>query len=135
MASSSPGGREPVGAKPSYGSGNRPEIQRIPALTGTEKVAGIRPRQGGIPPGARDRWDAPAVRHGRSRPCGETMGGEMQRHELRFGLLGPPVLHLPGGEVRPIGSPKVRALLAALLLDAGRVVSVESLKDALWGGA
>ncbi|WP_251094369.1 BTAD domain-containing putative transcriptional regulator [Streptomyces sp. Caat 7-52] len=37
--------------------------------------------------------------------------------------------------VRAIGSPKVRALLAALLLESGRVVSVESLKDALWGGA
>ncbi|MEU9455385.1 BTAD domain-containing putative transcriptional regulator [Streptomyces sp. NPDC048277] len=59
----------------------------------------------------------------------------MRRHELRFGLLGPPVLYLPGGEVRPIGSPKVRTLLAALLLDAGRVVPVASLKDALWGGA
>ncbi|MFH8339213.1 BTAD domain-containing putative transcriptional regulator [Streptomyces sp. AM6-12] len=29
----------------------------------------------------------------------------------------------------------MRALLAALLLERGRVVSVESLKDALWGGA
>ncbi|MGW2641790.1 BTAD domain-containing putative transcriptional regulator [Streptomyces sp. NPDC001348] len=37
--------------------------------------------------------------------------------------------------VRPIGSPKLRALLAALLLEAGRVVPVDSLKDALWGGA
>ncbi|MFF5474943.1 BTAD domain-containing putative transcriptional regulator [Streptomyces achromogenes] len=37
--------------------------------------------------------------------------------------------------VRSIGSPKVRALLAALLLEPGRVVSVEVLKDALWGGA
>ncbi|MEU1402736.1 BTAD domain-containing putative transcriptional regulator [Streptomyces sp. NPDC005728] len=103
----------------------------------------------------------------------------MRRCELRFGLLGPPVLYdrqpyeisyddsgntydnahdaNPGGAhdtnpdgttspdgtseynpdnlVRAIGSPKVRALLAALLLEAGRVVSVESLKDALWGGA
>ncbi|MFF7095247.1 BTAD domain-containing putative transcriptional regulator [Streptomyces rubradiris] len=101
----------------------------------------------------------------------------MRRCELRFGLLGPPVLYdrpsygvsyesLPGvpgdaparasgsaasrgvaeqaGEsgadvrdrhVRSIGSPKVRALLAALLLEPGRVVSVEVLKDALWGGA
>ncbi|MGV9347256.1 BTAD domain-containing putative transcriptional regulator [Streptomyces spiralis] len=60
------------------------------------------------------------------------------RGELRFGLLGPPVLYEPApGEyaVRPIGSPKVRALLAALLLEAGRVVSVESLKEALWGAA
>ncbi|MFD8392272.1 BTAD domain-containing putative transcriptional regulator [Streptomyces sp. NPDC059680] len=83
----------------------------------------------------------------------------MRRCELRFGLLGPPVLYdrqafgipydtsgvLPGNsphdgtdtdnDVRAIGSPKVRALLAALLLEPGRVVSVESLKDALWGGA
>ncbi|MEU6279443.1 BTAD domain-containing putative transcriptional regulator [Streptomyces sp. NPDC047028] len=80
----------------------------------------------------------------------------MRRCELRFGLLGPPVLYDrydrlphdvaydtaydPGDTVseqpvRVIGSPKVRALLAALLLEAGRVVSVESLKDALWGGA
>ncbi|MEW2510569.1 BTAD domain-containing putative transcriptional regulator [Streptomyces sp. NPDC046870] len=40
-----------------------------------------------------------------------------------------------GHGVRAIGSPKVRALLAALLLEPGRVVSVEALKDALWGGA
>ncbi|MEU9445321.1 BTAD domain-containing putative transcriptional regulator [Streptomyces sp. NPDC048304] len=102
----------------------------------------------------------------------------MRRYELRFGLLGPPVLYdrppfgiscnspdalsgepaaadtrtgkpasaaldpLPQAPddtldngVRAIGSPKVRALLAALLLEPGRVVSVESLKDALWGGA
>ncbi|MFJ9541820.1 BTAD domain-containing putative transcriptional regulator [Streptomyces sp. NPDC101225] len=38
-------------------------------------------------------------------------------------------------DVRTVGSPKVRTLLAALLLEAGRVVSVESLKDALWAGA
>ncbi|MGW0914700.1 BTAD domain-containing putative transcriptional regulator [Streptomyces sp. NPDC002784] len=62
----------------------------------------------------------------------------MERYELRFGLLGPPVLYDPGGDgavVRPVGSPKLRALLAALLLEAGRTVSVDALKDALWGGA
>ncbi|MEU2424755.1 BTAD domain-containing putative transcriptional regulator [Streptomyces sp. NPDC007851] len=57
----------------------------------------------------------------------------MRRYELRFGLLGPPVL-VDADDVRPIGSPKVRVLLATLLLAAGRVVSVESLKEALWGG-
>ncbi|MGV9452199.1 BTAD domain-containing putative transcriptional regulator [Streptomyces sp. NPDC003635] len=87
------------------------------------------------------------------------MGG-VKRYELRFGLLGPPVLYDSdcgdgavgecGGDydecrdydgcgdrlvVRPIGSPKARALLAALLLEAGRTVSVDALKDALWGGA
>ncbi|MER7576232.1 BTAD domain-containing putative transcriptional regulator [Streptomyces sp. NPDC126514] len=62
----------------------------------------------------------------------------MKRCGLRFGLLGPPVLYDHGGDgavVRPVGSPKLRALLAALLLEAGRTVSVDALKDALWGGA
>ncbi|MGW0597356.1 BTAD domain-containing putative transcriptional regulator [Streptomyces sp. NPDC002776] len=62
----------------------------------------------------------------------------MKRYELRFGLLGPPVLYDSGGDgavARPVGSPKLRALLAALLLEAGRTVSVDALKDALWGGA
>ncbi|MFJ9585862.1 AfsR/SARP family transcriptional regulator [Streptomyces acidicola] len=53
----------------------------------------------------------------------------------RFGLLGPPVLYDADGAVRPIGSGKMRALFVALLLEPGRVVSVEALKDALWGGA
>ncbi|WP_180687472.1 AfsR/SARP family transcriptional regulator [Streptomyces gossypiisoli] len=83
------------------------------------------------------------------------------RFGLRFGLLGPPVLYepcegeryehaddsrasydvggagagRPGLAVRAVGSPKARVLLAALLLEAGRVVPVASLKDALWGGA
>ncbi|MEV6501622.1 AfsR/SARP family transcriptional regulator [Streptomyces prunicolor] len=78
------------------------------------------------------------------------------RCELRFGLLGTPVLfktlgygNSPGRDdspgddnslgrddpVHPIGSPKVRVLLAALLLEPGRVVSVDALKDALWGGS
>ncbi|MFI9151136.1 BTAD domain-containing putative transcriptional regulator [Streptomyces sp. NPDC053367] len=64
---------------------------------------------------------------------------------LRFGLLGSPVLYddgggagacgAPGCAVRTVRSGKVRSLLAALLLEAGRVVPVDSLKDALWGGA
>jgi DNA-binding SARP family transcriptional activator len=58
----------------------------------------------------------------------------VKRCELRFGLLGTPVLY-DSGTARVVGSPKVRALLAALLLEAGRTVSVEELKDALWGGA
>ncbi len=35
----------------------------------------------------------------------------------------------------PVASAKSRALLATLLLDAGRVVPAEALEDALWGGA
>ncbi|WRZ91516.1 tetratricopeptide repeat protein [Streptomyces sp. NBC_01007] len=57
------------------------------------------------------------------------------RNGLRFGLLGPPVLYDADGGVGSIGSGKMRALLAALLLEPGRVVSVDVLKDALWGGA
>ncbi|MFI0540374.1 BTAD domain-containing putative transcriptional regulator [Streptomyces sp. WSLK1-3] len=37
------------------------------------------------------------------------------------------------GSVRTVGSRKQRILLAALLLEAGRVVSTKSLKEALWG--
>lgn len=65
----------------------------------------------------------------------------MTRGGLRFGLLGEPVLYeggdgreLPGG-VREIRSPKLRLLLAVLLLDAGRVVSLEVLKEAMWGAS
>ncbi|MER6346171.1 BTAD domain-containing putative transcriptional regulator [Streptomyces sp. NPDC001595] len=63
----------------------------------------------------------------------------MRQGVMRFGLLGPPVLYQPceacgpQGAVRAIRSPKARALLAALLLEADRVVPVDSLKDALWG--
>ena len=58
------------------------------------------------------------------------------RCELRFGLLGTTVLYGSDGDlVRPIGGTKVRVLLAALLLEPGRVVSVDALKDALWGGS
>ncbi|MBK3562551.1 AfsR/SARP family transcriptional regulator, partial [Streptomyces sp. MBT62] len=58
------------------------------------------------------------------------------RCELRFGLLGTTVLYGRDGDlVQPIGGTKVRVLLAALLLEPGRVVSVDALKDALWGGS
>ncbi|MER6126105.1 BTAD domain-containing putative transcriptional regulator [Streptomyces sp. NPDC001795] len=61
--------------------------------------------------------------------------GGSTRYALRFGLLGSPVVYDADGEIRPIGSGKMRALLTALLLEPGRVVSVDALKDALWGGA
>lgn len=68
------------------------------------------------------------------RSHGKAVGRAM-RYGLRFGLLGPPVLYDADGEVRSIGGGKMRALLVALLLEPGRVVSVDALKDALWGGA
>ncbi|WP_328977606.1 AfsR/SARP family transcriptional regulator [Streptomyces canus] len=61
--------------------------------------------------------------------------GRGSQSGLRFGLLGPPILYdgQGGAGVRVVGSRKQRILLAALLLEAGRVVSAEALKDALWG--
>ncbi|MEJ8658866.1 AfsR/SARP family transcriptional regulator [Streptomyces sp. MS1.AVA.4] len=52
---------------------------------------------------------------------------------MRFGLLGPLTVHDAAGEIRTVGSAKLRALLGTLLLRANRVVPVDALKDALWG--
>ncbi|MFJ5778969.1 BTAD domain-containing putative transcriptional regulator [Streptomyces sp. NPDC093094] len=51
---------------------------------------------------------------------------------VKFGLLGPLLLH-DGTGLRPVSGPKVRALLAVLLLRANRTVSRDALKAALWG--
>ncbi|MEO3825239.1 BTAD domain-containing putative transcriptional regulator [Actinomadura sp. B10D3] len=51
---------------------------------------------------------------------------------MRFGILGPVEVVNDGAAV-PVGGPTVRALLAMLLLDAGRVVPVERLIDGLYG--
>jgi DNA-binding SARP family transcriptional activator/class 3 adenylate cyclase len=54
------------------------------------------------------------------------------RGELDFLILGPLEVR-DGDESLPIGGPKQRAVLALLLLDAGRVVSSDRLIDVLWG--
>lgn len=51
---------------------------------------------------------------------------------VKFGLLGPLVVH-DGEQPLPVTGPKVRVLLAALLLQANRAVSRDALKEALWG--
>ncbi|WP_367820886.1 AfsR/SARP family transcriptional regulator [Streptomyces sp. LMG1-1-1.1] len=53
---------------------------------------------------------------------------------MKFGVLGSLVVH-DGTEARPVSGPKVRVLLAALLLQANRTVSRDALKEALWGAA
>ena len=52
--------------------------------------------------------------------------------EVEFCLLGP-LLVRQGGMVVAVPSGKQRALLAALLLNANRVVPLGELVDALWG--
>ncbi|MFI0483541.1 BTAD domain-containing putative transcriptional regulator [Actinomadura sp. 9N215] len=52
------------------------------------------------------------------------------RYEFR--LLGPLEVRRDGAPVR-IGAAKLRVLLAALLIDAGRVVTLDTLTDRVWG--
>jgi DNA-binding SARP family transcriptional activator len=54
--------------------------------------------------------------------------------ELEFCLLGPLVVR-SGGTLVAMRQAKQRVLLAALLLDANRVVGVDALAEALWGSA
>jgi DNA-binding SARP family transcriptional activator len=51
---------------------------------------------------------------------------------LEFRILGPVEVWNDGAQLQ-LGGPKQRAVLALLLLDAGRVVSTDRLIDALWG--
>nr|WP_042192115.1 BTAD domain-containing putative transcriptional regulator [Kibdelosporangium sp. MJ126-NF4]CEL20497.1 Signal transduction response regulator / Disease resistance domain-containing protein [Kibdelosporangium sp. MJ126-NF4]CTQ97721.1 Signal transduction response regulator / Disease resistance domain-containing protein [Kibdelosporangium sp. MJ126-NF4] len=52
---------------------------------------------------------------------------------MRFGILGGVEILSAQGESLAVGGPRQRALLALLLLDAGRVVPVERLLDGLYG--
>jgi predicted ATPase/DNA-binding SARP family transcriptional activator len=52
---------------------------------------------------------------------------------VEFRVLGPLEVVGDDGEPVPLGGQRPRALLAALLLDANRPVSVERLIDAVWG--
>jgi DNA-binding SARP family transcriptional activator/Flp pilus assembly protein TadD len=51
---------------------------------------------------------------------------------MEFCLIGPLTVRC-GGAAVPVAPGKQRAVLAALLLDAGRVVPVDELAEALWG--
>jgi SARP family transcriptional regulator, regulator of embCAB operon len=50
---------------------------------------------------------------------------------LGFGVLGPLQMHIAGAEV-PLGSPKQRAVLAMLVMNRNRPVSIDSLLGAAW---
>ncbi|GAA2061182.1 transcriptional regulator AfsR [Streptomyces albiaxialis] len=57
---------------------------------------------------------------------------EQRDTQLRFAVLGP-VRAWRGDRALSMGSPQQRALLAALLLRAGRTATAEELIDAIWG--
>ncbi|MFG6195970.1 BTAD domain-containing putative transcriptional regulator [Nonomuraea sp. JJY05] len=52
---------------------------------------------------------------------------------MQFGILGPLLVRSASGDTLAIGGPRPRALLALLLLDAGRMVSVDRLIDGQYG--
>jgi DNA-binding SARP family transcriptional activator len=54
--------------------------------------------------------------------------------ELDFRILGPLEVLAPAGPLK-LGGPRQRSVLAILLLDANRVVSIDRLADDLYGGA
>jgi SARP family transcriptional regulator, regulator of embCAB operon len=58
----------------------------------------------------------------------------MAARGLRFGLLGPLQI-IVGGSPLALGSPKQRAVLAALLVNRNRPVGIESLTNAAWEDA
>ncbi|MPZ29044.1 MAG: AfsR/SARP family transcriptional regulator [Micromonosporaceae bacterium] len=52
---------------------------------------------------------------------------------MRFGILGPTQVQRDDGQAVVLGGPRLRALLARLLVDPGRVVGTERLIDDLYG--
>src|SRR6201992_1257385 len=55
----------------------------------------------------------------------------MSNAGLQFGVLGPLQLRA-GGALVPLGAPKQRAVLAMLVMNRNRAVSVDALIDAVW---
>ncbi len=51
---------------------------------------------------------------------------------MQFRILGPVQLWV-GGQAHPLGEPRQQAIMAALLVEAGRAVSVDTLVDRVWG--
>ncbi len=68
----------------------------------------------------------------RSGPGAFTVTAEENANVVEFRILGPLEV-LDGGRVVEVGGPKQRAVLAALVIDVGKVVSLDRLIDELWG--
>ena len=71
-----------------------------------------------------DRYRLPEA-----QPAGEKIN---ESEETEYRILGP-IEVLRSGRPVPLAAPRQRALLAALLLEANRVVSVDRLTELLWG--
>ena len=56
-----------------------------------------------------------------------------ENESAQFGILGPLEVSRAGSAV-PLGGPQQRAVLALLLLEANRVVSMDRLAEDVWGG-
>jgi DNA-binding SARP family transcriptional activator len=56
-----------------------------------------------------------------------------QTGSAEFGILGPLEVCRSGRAV-PLGGPRQRAVLALLLLEAGRVVTIDRLAEDVWAG-
>jgi len=67
-------------------------------------------------------------------PAGYRRGRYGGALHLRYSILGPLAVTGPGGPVR-LGGPRQRSLLAALLLQANRVVSIDRLAEQLYDDA
>jgi DNA-binding SARP family transcriptional activator/tetratricopeptide (TPR) repeat protein len=61
------------------------------------------------------------------------MGGDAAGTRVMVGLLGPVEIGPAGGVMAPVAQPRLRVLLGLLSVVAGRVVTVDSLVDGLWG--
>jgi YVTN family beta-propeller protein len=61
------------------------------------------------------------------------MAADSAAGEMEFGVLGPLEVSRAGCAV-PLGGPRQRGVLALLLLEANRVVSMDRLAEDLWGG-
>src|SRR5262249_38323497 len=69
------------------------------------------------------------------RPMQAAAGGDRcYKNAVQFRILGPLAVSGDDGPL-PLGGQKQRAVLALLLRNAGRVVSTDSLTNALWGEA
>jgi len=64
----------------------------------------------------------------------QVRAGSAYAARVEVAVLGPVRAELDGGEV-DLGTPKQRALVAALALSAGRPVPVDTIVDLLWGDA